>query len=101
MAKRAGLPWDCILSSELAQHYKPDRAVYLTAAKLLDLEPAAIMMVAAHQSDLNAAAALGFQTAFVERPLEYGPNGPVDQASHAQADIIASDFLDLADQLGA
>jgi 2-haloacid dehalogenase len=100
MAKRAGLPWDCILSSELARHYKPAREVYLTAADLLDLEPANIMMVAAHQGDLDAAAALGFQTAFVERPLEYGPVGNADSTVKAQATIIASDFLDLADRLG-
>ena len=37
MAKHAGIPWDCILSAELARHYKPDREVYETAAHLLDL----------------------------------------------------------------
>ena len=99
MAKSAGLPWDCILSSELAWHYKPDAAVYLTAADLLDLEPANVMMVAAHQADLDAAAALGFKTAFVERPLEYGPNGQTDMILTAHADYIATSFIDLANQL--
>ncbi len=27
MAKHAGLPWDLILSAELARHYKPDRGI--------------------------------------------------------------------------
>ena len=39
MAKHAGLPWDCILSSELAKHYKPDPEVYQTAADLLGPSP--------------------------------------------------------------
>ncbi|MCZ6675720.1 MAG: haloacid dehalogenase type II, partial [Candidatus Poribacteria bacterium] len=52
MAKHAGLPWDCILSSELAKHYKPDPEVYQTAADLLGLSPNQVMMVAAHPGDL-------------------------------------------------
>lgn len=80
MAKRAGIPWDCILSAELARHYKPDRAVYEMAAHLLDLEPPSIMMVAAHRHDLEGARAVGFRTAFIARPLEWGPEGPADTA---------------------
>lgn len=38
MAKRAGIPWDLILSAELSGHYRPDEAVYLTAVDLLDLD---------------------------------------------------------------
>ena len=68
MAKHAGLPWDCILSSELAKHYKPDPAVYQTAADLLGLPPSQVMMVAAHPGDLLASAAVGFKTGFVPRP---------------------------------
>src|SRR5436305_12175715 len=60
LAKFARLPWDVILGAELAHHYKPDKEVYLTAASLLDLQPAQMMMVAAHRGDLRAAAALGF-----------------------------------------
>src|SRR5271156_2002132 len=73
MAKRAGLPWDAILGAEVAHHYKPDVETYLTAADLLMLPPEQCMMVAAHASDLQAARKLGFRTAFVWRPLEYGP----------------------------
>jgi len=100
MAKNAGLPWDCVLSSELFAHYKPDPEVYQGAARLLKLEPEELMMVAAHPSDLKAAQRQGLKTAYVPRPLEYGPQSAL--APHdGRFDITASDFLDLARQLGA
>lgn len=101
MAKNANLPWDAILSAELAGHYKPDPRAYLKAAKLLDLEPREILMVATHPSDLRAAAKTGLRTAYVIRPLERGPNKPVNRNPEGGFDIIAEDFLDLAQQLGA
>lgn len=101
MAKYSGLTWDCILSSELAKHYKPDKEVYLTAAGLLGLEPEHVMMVAAHTDDLLAAHALGFKTAFVARPLEFGPSGRAEETKGMPFDIIARDFIDLTDKLGA
>src|SRR5580658_8124245 len=55
MAKHAGLPWDLILSAELARHYKPDREAYLTAVGLLELKPGEVMMCAAHSNDLMSA----------------------------------------------
>ena len=100
MAKHAGLPWDAVLSAELARRYKPDRAVYLKAAELLGLSPPAVMMVAAHKGDLRAAAAAGLRTAFVPRPRER-PNRRIDLSFDAAFDVNARDFLDLADQLGA
>ncbi|MCH8013797.1 MAG: haloacid dehalogenase type II [Candidatus Dadabacteria bacterium] len=100
MAKYSGLPWDCILSSELAKHYKPDKEVYLTAASLLDLDPEQIMMCAAHRDDLEAASALGFKTAYISRPLEFGPEGKTDEIEDMPFDIIAQDILDLAQKLG-
>ncbi|MXX40793.1 MAG: haloacid dehalogenase type II [Gemmatimonadetes bacterium] len=101
MAKHAGIPWDCILSAELARHYKPDREVYETAAQLLDLEPPSILMVAAHRHDLAGARAVGFRTAFIPRPLEWGPDGQADTGQDGDFDIIAQDFHDLATQLGS
>ena len=101
MAKFAGLPWDVVLSAELARHYKPDREAYLTAARLLDLPPGDVMMVAAHKDDLRAAGRAGNHTAFVPRPLEYGPNGKVDASKDPDFNFHAVDFLDLAGQLGA
>ncbi len=101
MAKHSGLPWDCILGAELARHYKPDREVYQSAADILDLRPAEVMMVAAHSGDLRAAKDVGLRTAFVTRPLEYGPNGKPDLKAAIPVDISAKDFNDLASQMGA
>lgn len=101
MAKNGGLPWDCILSSELAGHYKPDPEVYLKAAELLDLPPQRVMMVAAHRSDLAAAQEVGFRTALVHRPLEYGPDREVDLTPDSRFDYSVMDFIELAERLGA
>lgn len=101
MAKNAGLPWDCVLSAELAKHYKTDPEVYETAAELLSLPPDRIMMVAAHRGDLAAAQNVGFRTALVHRPLEYGPDRDVDLSPDPRFDYTAMDFIDLAEQLGA
>ncbi len=101
MAKRAGLPWDCILSAELARHYKPDPESYQTAAALLGLPVDEVMMVAAHKGDLHAARAVGLRTAFVPRPDEFGPDREVDTGPDPAFDVAASDFLELADKLGA
>lgn len=100
MAKHGGLPWDAVLSSELAHHYKPDKEVYLTAADLLGLDPDQVMMVAAHQGDLRAAASVGFRTAFVARPLEHGPNSGRDLSPDTDFDVVAKDFVELAQKLG-
>lgn len=101
MAKHSGLPWDCILSAELARHYKPDPEVYQTAADLLGLLPSQVLMVAAHQHDLRGAQAVGMKTAFIPRPLEYGPNQRPDPTVDPSFDLVAVDFNALADQLGA
>lgn len=100
MAKFAHLPWDAILSAELAKHYKPDREVYLMAADLLGIKPEETMMVAAHASDLKAAHNAGLRTGFIHRPDEYGPGGKADKAKAGDFDLVARDILDLASQLG-
>ena len=99
MAKFGGLPWDCILSAELTGHYKPDPEVYETAAALLGLSPSEVMMVAAHPGDLRASQAVGFHTALVPRPLEYGPGRAQEVTAHP-SDLVANDFNELADLLG-
>ena len=100
MAKRAGIPWDVILGAEVARHYKPQPEAYLTAADMLGLAPEQCLMVAAHNSDLEAAAGCGFKTAFVCRPAESGPDQTIDLEPGPGVDFSAQDFLDLADQLG-
>ena len=99
MAKRAGLPWDLILSAELARRYKPDREAYLKSVELLGLIPERVMMVAAHPDDLHAAAGVGLRTAYVHRPLEFGPVVP--EPPEPVFDYSAVDLEDLAEQLGA
>ena len=105
MAKRAGLPWDCVLSAEIMQHYKPDPEVYQGAARLLGFSFDEVLMVAAHPSDLRGAARAGLRTALVSRPLEHGPNPtgapPSDALPDDRFDVVARDFVNLAQQLGA
>jgi 2-haloacid dehalogenase len=101
MAKRAGLPWDCVISAELFHHYKPDPEAYLGCADLLDVPPGELMLVAAHPGDLRAARDAGLMTAYVTRPLEYGPNQRAHRVNDGEFDFTARDFLNLADQLGA
>ena len=100
MAKRAGLPWDLVLSAELVRHYKPDPETYLMAPYLLDLEPDQVMMVAAHVDDLRAARHNGLRTAYVPRPLEFGPDKKADPPDPS-FDLVAGDFVELAEKLGA
>ena len=101
LARHAGLPWDVILGAEVAEAYKPDPKAYQRAAALLDLDPGECLMVAAHNDDLVAAAATGMKAAFVARPEEYGEAQTKDLSANHQVDVIAADFGDLADQLGA
>ena len=94
MAKYAGLPWDAILGAEIAHAYKPQPAAYLGSVAALGLEPDEVVMVAAHNDDLAAAAACGLRTAFVRRATE-------DAEATGDWDIVATDFLDLASRCGA
>jgi 2-haloacid dehalogenase len=100
MAKHAGLPWDCVLSAEVFRAYKPDPATYLGVARVFDLPPGEVMLVAAHQDDLAAARACGLQTAYIERPAEFGASRLKDVSPDAANTWHAQDFLALADQLG-
>jgi 2-haloacid dehalogenase len=100
LARRNGLVWDAILGAELARDYKPKPVVYLSSAAAFDCEPAEVMMVAAHSSDLTAAAALGLRTAFIARPNEYGAGKGEIRAS-IPVDVSVASVLELADQLAA
>ena len=101
MAKNSGLPWDCILGAEVARHYKPDPESYLTTVALLGLRPDQVVMAAAHTGDLVAAGKLGLRTAYIPRPMEHGPGRSPEPAADGQFDVCASDFVDLAANLGA
>ena len=101
MARQAGLPWDCILSTELVRHYKPDPETYLMPGEFFDLPPAQVMMVAAHEGDLQSAQKLGLKTAYVHRPLEFGPSRQPTMPPAGRFDFTARDFRELASELGA
>ena len=99
LARHAGLPWDVILGAEIARAYKPQPEAYLASAAALKLPPSEIAMVAAHNGDLRAAQALGFVTAFVPRPSEHGPGQTGDLEPEGDWDVVAADFLELAERL--
>ena len=100
MAKRAGLPWDCILSAEVFRAYKPHPSTYLGVAKLFDLEPAEVMLVAAHQDDLAAARNCGLQSAYIERPHEFGTDQRKDVSPNPANTMHAANLLALSDLFG-
>ena len=92
---------DCILAPDvLGNHYKPDPEVYQGAARLLGLPIDQVMMVASHKPDLKAAHEQGMKTAFVPKPLEYGPNVRIDTSPEPWLDLTATDFEDMAAELG-
>jgi 2-haloacid dehalogenase len=101
MAKHAGLPWDTVLSAELFHHYKPDPETYMGAVEILGCQPEELMLVAAHPDDLWAARACGLRTAFISRPLEFGSGEKAPSVQSGEFDVIANDFLDLAEKVKA
>lgn len=98
LAKHNGLPWDGIISADFFNSVKPDPAVYLGAASMLAMAPQDIMMVACHAADLDAARGVGFRTAYVRRPLEFGPDFPAEETP-GFSDYAADDFIALANLL--
>lgn len=101
MAKHAGLPWDMIFSAELPRQYKPAPESYRSVPAFLRVEPSKVMLVAAHNNDLVAAAREGLRTGFVARPTEYGPHQNRDFEAEHDFDVVARDFVQLADMMGA
>jgi len=103
MAKNAGLPWDCVLSGEFFKAYKPDPRVYQGAAAVLGCANDEVMLVAAHTNDLEGARKAGLKTAYVHRALEFGAEKRKKSMAEQNLDfdVLATDFLDLANQLEA
>jgi 2-haloacid dehalogenase len=99
LARRNHFPWDAILGADIAQDFKPKPRVYLAAAAAFDLKPQQCMLVAAHSSDLAAAAAQGLRTAHVARPNEHGP-GRGETAPSVPVDYAVQSLVELAEKLG-
>ena len=100
LAKFGGLPWDVILGAEIAGTYKPQPQTYLKCAKAVGLAPELIAMVAAHNSDLAAARAIGFKTVFVRRPAQHGPGQSSDLKAEQNWDVIVDSLSEAAEALG-
>ncbi len=93
-AKHAGLPWDTIFGADMFRTYKPAPKLYEEALALVGSPAARVVMVAAHNNDLQAARQAGMRTAFIHRATE-------DPAPEADYDYVARDLADLAQQLQA
>jgi 2-haloacid dehalogenase len=100
LARHGRLPWDAILGAEVTGHYKPQPECYRKSAQMLGLKPGQVMLVAAHNGDLIAASKVGLRTAFIARPQEYGPHQKLDFQAEHPFDVVATDMLDVAAQLG-
>ena len=99
-ARKNGLSWDAVFSCEGIGKYKLLPESYQTVAQRLQLDVSQCCMVACHNFDLDAAKAVGFKTAFVRRPDEWGPPGPPDPEPNPAHDIIVDSFPELAEELG-
>lgn len=100
MAKRAGLPWDFVFSSDMHKAFKRDPRVYQNAIALLGMQPHEVMMGAAHNDDLEAAREQGMRTAYVNRPTEYGVDQKKDFEATSDWDIIVDDVEGIAEAMG-
>jgi 2-haloacid dehalogenase len=100
MTRRSGMVFDCILGGETARTYKPMPHVYENAAHVLNLRPEQCMMVAAHPSDLDGAAASGLRTAYLYRPTEYGADRPKSRPEAGRFDVEVDSLNALAQRLG-
>jgi 2-haloacid dehalogenase len=100
MAKRAGIPWDLVISSDMVRAYKRQPQAYLGACAALGMEPAEVMMCAAHNDDLGAARSHGMRTAYINRPYEYGADQKEDFGPEQDWDIVTDHIGGIADALG-
>jgi 2-haloacid dehalogenase len=99
-SKAAGISWDGILSCEFLPTYKPEKAAYLAAPRLIGCAPHETIMAACHaDQDLEPAMRAGLAAAYVDRPLEYGK--PREPALPGRRHYVAEalDYADFAKQL--
>ena len=85
--------FDEVLSVDAVQKYKPHPDVYHYALKQAGVEAKDAVMVAAHDWDLEGVKSVGMNTAFLKRHLGFA-------SVYKAPDVTASDFIDLAKQLG-
>ncbi len=93
LARYGNLPWTVVLGADMFRTYKPAPELYKGAVGLLGLQPEEVLMVAAHNQDLEAAGKQGLRTCFVHRPTE-------DQKVEGSFDYLVDNFEHLARVLG-
>ncbi|MCA0975024.1 hypothetical protein LCL99_11130 [Halomonas denitrificans] len=96
-AKHNRLNWDAVFSCEGLGKYKLLPQTYLMVAEYLQLQPEQCCMVACHEYDLDAARAVGFKTAYLHRPEEWGSDSPPSLPT--APDIVAESHAQLLDAL--
>ena len=101
VSRKNGIDWDCLICCEMLDVYKTQPEAYRRAARLLQLRPDEILMVACHNFDLLAARGEGYRTAFVRRPEEWGAAGPPDPSPDPSIDLVVADFPALANALAS
>lgn len=79
-----------ILSADSVRRLKPAREPYLMAAQRLGVEPAQVLLVAAHAWDVAGAMHAGCAAAFVARP------GMVLDPLAPEPDVVAADLEEVA-----
>ena len=94
VANRIKFEFDSVISVEEGGAFKPHPAVYRSAARILDVAPSQIMMVAAHSFDIMGARACGYRGAYVNRY-----SLPYEDTDQYTPDIVVNDFNRLADAL--
>jgi 2-haloacid dehalogenase len=94
IARFGNLPWHVIFGADLFRTYKPSPELYNGAVALLGLKPEEVLMVAAHNQDLEAAQKQGLRTCFVHRPTE-------DPKPEGTFDFVVDNFEHLARTLNA
>lgn len=100
ISRRAPFHWDAVISCEMLERYKLDPLPYREGPRILQRDPGEVLMVAAHNFDLLAAAKEGLRTAFIKRPHEWGEGSTPEPEPDPAIDIVADDLEDLADKLG-
>ena len=100
--ENAGLTglFDKRYSIENIQKYKPHPDTYLGVARTFACYPQQVMLGAAHHSDLEHARNCGLETAYIERPFEYGRDNPKPVAPWSANTLHCRSINHLADQLG-
>ncbi len=88
-----GFPFDHVVSVQEAGYFKPHWKTYASAEQIIGEDRSSCLFVANHAFDCIGAKSFGMRTAFIDRRKR-----PYGETPH-QADLIVSDFKELAEFL--